>query len=281
MKNNNQTPVAEIISYYGNELPEIKCLEDEKIITHNHLIKDQKTGNTEMHNFLNHFSIEENHILNTLSDSIPLNLFIPLLKSASSIKPEGIAKGTYVTFLIIHYGIELNINNDKQLKLIYQPAIAIQDDPANDAKGFTIKSDPTCFRVFEKGKLNPISKGSAENLKNNYKQFIAIIHSEETASTPFINTDIDPKNNDSESALFPFQELFTLMFENNQHYDNPVKIYHAMNIRQEYNMKLKHGIILSPDYFHQLKFAGSRYLFKYANRAYLCPPDCSPITIEF
>lgn len=279
MENPYPTPVDAIVQTYSPNLRSIDKLKNEKTIDHNKLIKPKEDGDIEKDNFLSHFFINDERLKESLALSIHLNKFMDLFDA--SVKLVNGRKIEYVSLFRIHYGIVINAKGSMKLLLIFQPGIAIYD--GNPEKKFVTEFDPDYFRIFNK-KSNNFETVTREDVDNilifNYENNIKIMHSDELTPSKF-RTGLKPdEKNDTRSATFSFQELFTLMFANSKQYDDIVELHNVMYICPNYAQKHRHGIILSPDYFEIDKLS-FHYPNQYANRAYLCPPDCEDITIDF
>lgn len=103
-----------------------------------------------------------------------------------------------------------------------------------------------------------------------YQSNINIKHQQSSSFGTFI------RGTDSEAVIYPFQTIYTLMYDNRNDGDEYILLTNALSIdKTTGKLLIKHSLLL-------LATATEHGLLdlkdKYANRSHLCPPGCGSIT---
>lgn len=275
----NPTPTPSILNRYQQELPDLLKLDSERKMEHRKFVLDPLIGKKEMIDFTNHFYLNNKPINLNEADRIPFKAFIQLFNEAIGIGVN-LNSTSYLSGIRMHYGVRINKKGEFELALIYQPVYAnyIKNNQFEIIEGTQKK-----FYLFNGLTFITIPTLIAEDYIRYYSEFIRIKHRDDAQPTQHRGKDFPEDERDTTSSTFMFQELFTLMHDNYQDTNDPIIICHSMLITEESIPKNRHSLILMPDYITAQKRAAyfGDYTYKYANRAYLCPPDCTNIEIDF
>lgn len=108
--------------------------------------------------------------------------------------------------------------------------------------------------------IKVIPEEEMKRYTENYKNNVKIVDESRARNLDFI------PGIDTESVIFPFQTIFTLLYDNG----NAKGVFMYNSIRKDRDMK--HCVLLSSQ-----KMLGNSFKGKYANRSHLCPPDCNTL----
>jgi hypothetical protein len=176
------------------------------------------------------------------------------------------ASGDYITAVKIWLGLEEN----NKLKLLFQP-ICIQKNNEND---YLVCNHETIY-FYDQSKTNaekfqPINTIDAEALKKRYRKSMEIFHLNETIFRNFV------KDFDTEAIIYPFQTIFTLIYDNLSA-NNSVMLRNSIATnRQSGNLDNRHSILLYTTKAPEKEILDFKN--KYANRSHLCPPCAGEIS---
>ncbi|MDF3027991.1 MAG: hypothetical protein K0S23_2298 [Fluviicola sp.] len=170
------------------------------------------------------------------------------------------ATGNYITAVKIWLGLDVN----NKLKPLFQP-ICIQKNNEND---YLVHSNERVYH-YDNSKTNeekfqPIAITEVEGLKKRYRKGMEIFHLNETVFRNFI------RDLDTEAVIYPFQTIYTLIFDNLEANDCVTLRNSIATNRQSGNLDNKHSILLYATKAVDKEIRDFRN--KYANRSHLCPP---------
>jgi len=185
--------------------------------------------------------------------------FEKLYKEALKLRKPG---EQHVTALRISFGLT---NTSHEVKLLFQ-AVYAKLDTGKD------------YDVIENGEIYYYDEPSctfelyalAEDVRRNYRRNVLVKHVGDQSPTAFI------EGIDTESVTFPFQTIYTLMYDNRP--DDYILIYNALPANKEMSeVEYKHGLLLTSSDEEREKRKLLDFKNKYANRSHLCPPGCNKL----
>jgi hypothetical protein len=199
-----------------------------------------------------------------------VNGLIDLYKEATSLSKIG----GYITGLKMIFGIDVDPIDPQKSKvcLLYQPVCMQKNSNignTNKVRLYDIHDGPDIYKYNDTNKtFTPIILDEVKKLVTNYTNVIQILHSDLPNDThsDFI------KGFDVESMIFPFQEIFALLYDNKP--DEIIKISNCIK-KNEIDpsfLIIKHSILLSVN--TTTESASGTFKGMYANLIHLCPPHC-------
>lgn len=180
-----------------------------------------------------------------------------------------------ITALEFHYCF------DSGIKIIYEPILMTKVSDSGGTRNRTRKYDVKgidediaheVYKYYEFDNLNQkfigIPSSTYNTLKSAYEQNILIKHFDLDADLDEFNKDIDKT-----SAVYPFQMIFCLLFENS-HVSKNLLIFNSVHKSPgDPETETQHSILLSPNIpMPRDKGITIIYFNKFANLAHLCPP---------
>lgn len=206
-------------------------------------------------------------------DRLTVTSFFELFYKAVDLKPSEIS--TYITGLYFWYGV--NDTLPKKFEVIYQPVCLKYDVQPNSNFTIILKGE---YYSSKNEFQTPLDEKTVETLKWNYKQFVKIRHDGQINHTDIITDHPIEKENDALASFFSFQEIFMLASDNQLDKYDYLDIRNNIKICDNCTQKSKHGILLiDPKDVGKIAKAVPDFNGKYANRAYLCPPDCGSFSM--
>lgn len=223
-------------------------------------------GDLEIASYSTHVRIDGQEVrplVTTISASAFENMFL----DAGTMYQKG---DHYVSGLRIYFGLNAEEAEIPYLYPVYRPLFMSR--VAAFAETSTGEYDPEAGNayVFSEGRFKPITQEEADFLIANYKSQVTIKHYGEEEFTPF------RQDADVESLEFPFQTIFTLMYDNAV---EDVYLYNAIRPQNNGIDGVWQCILLLPAEANAF-FQSNDMKGKYANRSKLCPPDCSVVMYE-
>lgn len=192
--------------------------------------------------------------------SIAYSAFQKLYEEALKLRKPG---ERHVTGLRISFGLS---GASHRIKLLFQAVYAKFDTGKN-------------YDVIENGEIYYYDEPSAtfelyalaEDVRRKYRDNVLVQRTNDSSLTIF------REGTDTESVTFPFQTIYTMMYDNLP--DNHVLIYNALPANQEMSVvEHKHTLLLTTS--DEQERTGKSFLTfenKYANRSHLCPPGCDKL----
>lgn len=169
-----------------------------------------------------------------------------------------------LTGILVHFANRVN-GATHEFHPLFQPVFLElkQYDPYSMTYIYETSFSDKCYHLDVAGTTLVMCVGDEEkNWRLDYGKFTTINHSKDSTNPfgSFIT------NVDSESQLFPFQLMYTLMDHNQA---DQITFQNCMSeFIHDPSVSLKHSMLLSsPDNGN-----GGPFFRKYANRSHLCPP---------
>lgn len=205
-----------------------------------------------------------------LIDSIPVEALENLFVIAS----EGYSPGeNYLTGLRIHYAVKSEPH--VSFSPVYQPVYMkwIEGEKPNDI--YEVQ-DNTNFYELNGNIFVPLGVEEANNRMNNYWQSVEIRSEASGSFAPPV------KGESAESALFPFQSILTLIYENP--ITTEVCFYNSVRKETAVNRaeRVQHCVLLLSDTLRETEGLAVRSTpdWPFINRSKLCPPACRALDYD-
>lgn len=219
------------------------------------------TGNIEIMDCLDYLRLNGEYV-ELLAQKIPLCAMEELYIEAGKISHT--TQG-HVTGLKIYFGVKTDsASGMQQIFPIYQP-LYMQREQSEIIGAAVYHALEDRYYVFESDAIRQITNAEADEYREHYRQQVTIKHYEEHDFTDF------RKDHDVEGVIFPFQTIFTLMYDNDV---QEVYLYNAIRKKNIGREGIWHCILLLPEEMELFFGNGGILDGKYANRSRLCPPDC-------
>jgi hypothetical protein len=111
----------------------------------------------------------------------------------------------------------------------------------------------------------------------NYQSEIRVKHDQENSFNRYI------KDKDTTAVIFPFQTIYTLIYDNEIDGDDCIKLVNCLATDDADVFQQKHSIVLIAKMLNTVEIFRNRKAMasfhnKFANRSHLCPPGCDAVT---
>ncbi len=247
-------PVEEILK----QAPELKSLSQEDQIPLNLTELSEKKGNEEIKNcemFLKKNGTpfgKKDYVIEIIKGEF--QTFLKLFQEATELANS---KSDYITGLKIHFGMDAN----NKMQVLYQP-VGLKRKKNVSEETYDYNVLPSSNYYHYNAKKEEFIIETITSAPENYKKKISIQHDLGKQHEPFIS------GVDVEAVIFPFQEIFTLIYFNKPIIGKDiVAVFNSIRKQSSAKNRIKHTIILGPKGVGPLLVAGT-----YANLGNLCPP---------
>jgi hypothetical protein len=213
-------------------------------------------------------------MINPIESKGKINRYNDFLELYQYAKNEAAGSAGYITALRMHLGL----NTADKLCILYQPVGLTIDADQSQLPAGTVR-----YAVKESGRYyfyDPINKkfGKAGDTSclGRYMELIKIRRTNAiTAKYYSYEADVD-----TQAIIFPFQEIFTLLHDNDLAERNTFSVYSSIaEEKKDGALRIKHSLVMAPTGTGPKIFEGA-LKGVYANLAHLCPPHCKKVEVK-
>ena len=258
------TPVLNITAKFS-QFPTLNQLEKEDLLDLQMIPLEKPEGDLAVNNAQSYLKIN-NQPIDMVVNNLPIVELVELFNEVNRLRKNPLVR--YLTGIQIYFG-----SQDNKLFLIYQPVYMEWVDYDGAGQNDLYKVIGRCGMYSFNTENNQFvldTTNQSEIWISNYKQLIRIKHNDITGT---VHEKFIPYH-DTESLIFPFQTIFTLLHDND---GEIVEIRNSIaKVNYDVTNKVKHRVLL----YVEPSVGVEAFDQKYANRSHLCPP-CNGVNLGY